>query len=114
MKSILSAMPKKPERTAAVRGALVRSAETATPGFRDLPQDVTAWRWQGYATDPRRLLQREYEKLSWDDIEGFWTDHVKDRPVVLMVVGDPKRVDKKMLEQHGPVTVVREGTLYSP
>lgn len=114
MKTIISDLPKKPERMNALRGALSRSQETADPQFRDLPQAIAQWRWQGYATDPRRLRQREYDQLKWNDIEDFWRAYVKDRPIVMMVVADPKRIDMALLREHGPVTTVREAVLYAP
>jgi len=114
MKSMLTDLPKKPERMGAMRGALSRGQETAYPEFRDLPQTIAEWGWQGYATDPGRLRAREYPKLSWNDVESFWRDHIQGRPIVLMVVGDPRRINMDALREHGPVTVIREPQLYTP
>lgn len=114
MTGMLRDLPRKPARMEAVRSALARSQETADPEFRELPQAVQAWAWRGYATDPRRLRMRQYAGLRWEDLQGFWERRVKGRPLVLMVVGDPKRIDEDVLERYGPVTRVSEGTLYRP
>ncbi|MCA9656321.1 MAG: insulinase family protein [Myxococcales bacterium] len=113
MMGLITQMPERPERLAMVRSALVRSQETASPAFRDVPVAVEQWRALGYGDDPRRWLMPAYEGLEFEEIEAFYEAHVKGRPVAIMVVGDPRKVKKEELRKYGKVVRVREGRLYS-
>ncbi|MCX4245838.1 M16 family metallopeptidase [Paraliomyxa miuraensis] len=113
MVGLITEMPQRPERLPMVKGALVRSLETASPSFRDLPQAVADWRAQGYGEDPRRWLLPAFEALEFEDIAQFYREHVEGRPVAIMVVGDPRKVKVEQLRKYGTLRRVREGALYS-
>ncbi len=112
MLGLVTALPRKAERVELVRPALVRSQETASPPFRGLQAEVERWRRQGYDGDPRPGLRAQYETIEYDDIERFYREHVAGRPVAIMVVGDPRRVDPERLAKYGKLVRVREGSLY--
>lgn len=113
MMGLITDMPQRPERLDMVRSALVRSQETASPSFRDVPVAVEQWRARGYGEDPRRWLMPAYEGLDFEEIAEFYEAHVKGRPVAIMVVGDPRKVKVGELRKYGEVKRVREGALYS-
>jgi predicted Zn-dependent peptidase len=105
-------MPERPDRTASVRQSLLRSQESASPGFREVQESVREWQRQGYREDPRRALRPRYEALELAEIVKFWRDHVQGRPIAIMVVGDPRKVDRDRLAEYGEVVRVRESSLY--
>ncbi|MEM9461881.1 MAG: insulinase family protein [Myxococcota bacterium] len=113
MVGLITRMPRRPERLEMVAGALVRSQETASPSFRELPVAVEDWRARGYGRDPRRWLLPAYEGLAFEDIERFYEQQVAGRPLAIMVVGDPRKVKAKDLARYGKVVRVRERALYS-
>jgi zinc protease len=113
MVGLITAMPRRPDRLEAVEGALVRSQETASPKFRDLPLAVSEWRARGYGEDPRRWLLPAYQALAFEDIERFYEAHIEGRPLAIMVVGDPRKVKPEELRKYGKLVRVREGALYS-
>jgi zinc protease len=113
MVELITAMPQRPDRLEMVKGALVHSQETASPKFRELPDAVTDWRGRGYGEDPRRWLLPAYEDLDFEDIVRFYQAHVEGRPLAIMVVGDPRKVESKQLRRYGRLVRLREGALYS-
>ncbi len=113
MVGLITAMPQRPDRLEMVKGALVRSQETASPTFRELPQAVVDWRGRGYGEDPRRWMLPAYEGLEFEDIVRFYQAHVEGRPLAIMVVGDPRKVKPEELRKYGTLVRVREGSLYS-
>ena len=114
MLGLITDMPAQPERVDLVRSALLRSQETASPSFRELQDQIDEWRWRGYAGDPRRWLIPAYDKLTFEDIAAFYKQQIADRPVAIMVVGDPRKVKPRRLKKYGRFVRVREGSLYSP
>ena len=111
---LLGDLPARPQRVDSVRSALVHGLESADPSFRELQAQIEAWRWQGWQADPRAAWLPAYRDLAFEDIEAFWRAHVAGRPRVLVVVGDPRRVDRSMLERFGRVEVLPERRLYAP
>lgn len=114
MLGLLRELPRKPERISAVRSSLLRSQETADPGFRSLQPQIEIWRRRGYDHDPRRDRVPAYRKLKLADIERFWARYVAKRPLQIVVVGDPRRIAASALERHGPITQVPLRRLYRP
>ncbi|MCA9708427.1 MAG: insulinase family protein, partial [Myxococcales bacterium] len=112
MVGLIGDMPRKPDRLEMVAGALVRSQETSSPSFRELPVTVEQWRGLGYGVDPRSWLLPAYAGLGFEDIERFYEAHVEGRPLAIMVVGDPRKVKAAELRKYGKVVRVREGALY--
>jgi zinc protease len=111
---LLDELPRRPQRLQSVRTALTYALESADPGFRELQQRIERWGWQGHSADPRRAWLSAYGELQFSDIEAFWRDHVQGRPRAVFVVGDPRRIDRSVLERFGRVEVVSERRLYAP
>jgi zinc protease len=113
MMGLIRDMPAKPERMAALRSSLGRGLETQSPGFRDLHAALADWRRLGYEDDPRTWLVDAYAQLSFADIEAFHAAQVADRPVMLLVVGDPRRVSVRELERYGEVVKLDESEIFA-
>jgi zinc protease len=113
MLGLIRDMPVKPERMDPLRSALTRGLEAQGPGFRELQGSIEHWRELGYDGDPRAWLIDDYAKLDFADLEAFHADQVADRPVILLVVGDPRRVDVGELERHGELIKVAEREVFA-
>jgi predicted Zn-dependent peptidase len=113
MMGLIHDMPRKPERIGALRSALARRQETVSPSFRQLPSLVRYWGWQGWDHDPRAELMPQYAALEFADIEAFYEAQVADRPVTLVVVGDPRRIDAKELRRWGEVVKVKQRQIFA-
>jgi predicted Zn-dependent peptidase len=103
MLELITQMPQRPERVDMVKSGLLYSAETFSPDFRSLQGRIEDWRWSGYQRDPRRDLMPAVSKLQFADLERIYADQLADKPLTLVVVGDPRKVDRKSLEKYGKV-----------
>ena len=113
MMGLIRELPHKPERMDPLRSALTRSLEVQSPGFRELQGTIEHWGYLGYGEDPRKWLIDEYAELDFADIEAFHAAQVADRPVILLVVGDPRRVDVEELGRYGEVVEVAEREVFA-
>jgi zinc protease len=113
MMGLIRDMPVKPEGMDAIRSALSRRLETQSPGFRDLQDTLERWGHMGYREDPRTWLLDHYEMLEFADIEAFHAAQVAGRPVITIVVGDPRRVDVDELARYGEVIEVAEHEVFA-
>ena len=110
--SLVRFMPAKPERTRMIQQYLTNSSLSKRPHFRDLSAQVVGWQNQGFNTDPAFTKQKAYENLKFDDIQHFYTSNLTDKPMVICIVGDKKRIDTKELEKFGKVVFVKEKELF--
>jgi predicted Zn-dependent peptidase len=112
MMGLIRELPNRPERIDALRSALVRGLESGSPGFRELQRMIAHWQKLGYTEDPRRSLLDAYPQTKFADIEAFHAAQIAGRPVILVVVGDPRKVDKAELERWGKVVELREQQVF--
>ncbi len=69
----------------------------------------------GYTTDPNREKVKAVQKMKWEDIENFYKEYIQGKPVTIMIVGDPKRIDQKALtNQYGKIKKLTKQTLFAP
>lgn len=110
--SLIREMPQKPERTDMIRNYLELSSQTKRPGFRGLANSVESWKRLGYKNDPITVKLDGYKNLTWETINNFYINEVKDKPMVYMIVGDKKQIDMKELAKYGKVIEIKEKSLY--
>ena len=106
-------MPAKTERIDMIRNHLQLSALTKRPNFRGLASTVERWKKLGYEADPMLVKTPAYKNITWDTIDGYYKEHMKDKPVVYMIVGDKKQIDMKELEKYGKVVEIKEKELFT-
>jgi predicted Zn-dependent peptidase len=83
------------------------------PDFREVPYYIESNRRLGYTDDPLKTLLPEYEKMTFEDIVGFWQQNVKDVPIATMIVGNKKYIDTKTLAKYGKIVEVKIKDLFS-
>lgn len=105
-------MPQKNERTEMIAHYLKQSALTATPSFRQLAQQVRRWQTEGYSEDPRKMKSEFYESLTFDDILKFYKENIKEKPMVIAVVGEKKRMDTEKLSEFGTIKEIDQDELF--
>ncbi len=113
MRALITEMPQRPDRIELVRSSLLRSQETATPSFRELQDRIDEWKRQGFAEDPRKVAREAYAKLTFEDVLAFYRSNVADRPLSIMVVGNPRKVKLSQLRRYGRVVRLPKWRLYS-
>ena len=106
-------MPEKPERTEMIKHYLQQSALTSSPSFRNLSETISRWETKGYTKDPRIENVKAYQSLTFENILNFYTKNIKNKPMVIAVVGDKKSIDIKALEKYGKVIKMKEKKLFT-
>ena len=114
MLGLIRERPAEPERMSSIRAALARGLETRSPGFRELQGRIASWQRSGYTDDPRRALVDGYAALDFADVEAFHTAQIEGRPLILLVVADPSRVDARALARYGEVVELSERDVFAP
>ena len=97
-------MPVRMEKFNASKEALLKSRASNYIGFRNMPSYVQSWMKQGYDHDPRLEYTDVIRNASFEDVQSFYNRMIKDRPVVIMMSGNQKQIDKKELGKFGEVT----------
>lgn len=112
--SLLDSMPQKPETIESIKTILRQSMLSNHPTFRTKSQRMTEWNRLGYQIDPATLQIRQVQKLKFENIVDFYNAHVKGQPRKILVMGDPKLIDQKILkERFGKVNKLSAGKLFS-
>jgi predicted Zn-dependent peptidase len=106
-------MPNKEYRTDMIKNYLANSAITDVPVFRDRIETIKDWEMKGYKTDPRLENIKVYNNLTYSDINKFYIRNLKEKPTVIAIVGNKKRIDMKTLEKYGKIIYIKEKDLYT-
>lgn len=111
--TLIRQMPAKPERIEMIKSHLELSAQTSRPNFRNIASTVDVWKKRGFPVDPLIIKLPIYRGLTWENIDEFYKDRMKNNPVVYMIVGDEKNIDMKSLAKYGKLVKNSEKTLFS-
>jgi predicted Zn-dependent peptidase len=111
--SLIHHMPAKSERTKMIQQYLLQSSISSRPHFRNLSEQIIKWQNQGFETDPAQYKREAYEKMSFGDIQEFYTANLASKPVVICIVGDKNQIDMKKLSTYGKLVFLKESRLYS-
>jgi predicted Zn-dependent peptidase len=101
MSELITEMPARPERLEGIRKGLIQSVYTSRPGFRSMGAAVAHWRMQGFDADPQELYYPVFQKLEFDNIEDFYNSHISNKPMLITVSGNMKKVDKELFDSFG-------------
>ena len=112
--SLLDSMPQNGEGIENIRTILRQSMLSNHPTFRTKSQKMTDWMRLGYQIDPATIQIRQVQKLKFDDIVNFYNTHIQGQPRKILVMGDPKQIDQKVLKaRFGKVNKLSSGKLFS-
>ena len=95
---ILSDMPADSTNIESLRAALKQAAQTAKPSMRGKAATFEQWQRLGYTDDPSKVNAAAIDAVSFNDIEKFYEENVKGKPVTIILMGDPKKIDLKAIE----------------
>ena len=107
-KDISYNMPEKPDRLNQIQSGLIKSINSNRPSFRDFPVRISNWIKQGHIDDPRKAHVDYYEKMSFDDIINFQKQTISDKPMVITILTDTKRVNTLELKQFGEIITLQK------
>ncbi len=96
---ILNDMPADSTNIEALRAALKQAAQTAKPSMRSKASVFEHWQRLGYKDDPARVNARKINDITFADIQKFYEENIKGKPVTIILMGDPKKIDTKAIEK---------------
>ena len=112
--SLLDSMPQYPETMENIRTVLRQSVLSNKPTFRNKSQRMTANMLLGYKVDPAMLQVRDIQRLSFENVVSFYEQRVKGKPIAIIVMGDPKLIDQKVLKaKYGKINKLSKSQLFS-
>jgi len=110
---LINEMPVKADRLPAVKQSLINQAGNNYPTFRKIPGKIASLLNEGYTSDPNETLLDNLTRLSMNDITRFYEENIHSRPVIYMIVGNPKKIDMNKLAEFGKIIRVKKDDLYN-
>ena len=96
---ILTNMPADSTNIDALRAALKQAAQTAKPSMRGKAATFEQWQRLGYTDDPSKVNAAAIDAVQFNDIERFYEENVKGKPITIILMGDPKKIDLKAIQE---------------
>ena len=96
---ILNNMPIDTTSIDNIKIALRQSAQTAKPSMRGKAGTFEHWQRLGYNDDPARVNAEKINNLTFQQIEDFYKENIQGKPVTIVLMGDPKKIDLKAIEK---------------
>jgi len=106
-KDLIVNMPVRMEKFNASKEALLKSRSSDYIDFRSMPSTVQYWMRKGFDHDPRGEVTELIRNASFDDVQSLYNRMIKNRPVVIMMSGNQKKIDKKELGKFGAMTKLK-------
>ena len=76
--------------------------------FRYISTEIARIRRNGYDEDPAKYLIKHLDDVVIENIENFYKQQIKEKPVVFCIVGSAKKIDMKRLESMYQVVKVKK------
>ena len=95
---LLTTMPADTTRMEAIRAALKQAAQTAKPSMRGKASTFEAWKRLGYNDDPAKVNAEKIDNLTYEQIEAFYKENIQGKPITIILMGDPKKIDLKAIQ----------------
>lgn len=113
---LVDSMPLYPERINTVKPMLLQQYQISKPGMRWRAEYVDVLRNQwGYTADPAKEKVKVIQNLKFQDIVDFYKKYIQGKPVTIMIVGDPKKIDQKALSaKYGKIRKIAKASLFAP
>lgn len=81
-----------------IRVALKQASQTAKPSMRGKAGYFERCQRLGYTDDPARVNAEAINNLTFADIEKFYRDNIQGKPMTIVLMGDPKKIDLKAIQ----------------
>ncbi len=111
--TLVREMPEKADRMPMIKDYLLQSSIIDKPNFRNLSTKIVEWDNKGFKVDPAKFKAKTYENLNFKDIVEFNNKNLKNKPMVIAIVGDKKRIDLNELKKYGKIIEIKEKQLFN-
>ena len=110
---LLRKMPENPDRMDNIKSYLRQEALTTHPDFRDKAQYFEQYKRVGYTQDPAIENVPKIDALTFDDIMKYYKENIKDKPIAIGIMGNPKDINVDELKKFGKVIKLSEKKLFN-
>ena len=95
---LLTDMPADSTNFDALRVSLKQASLTAKPTMRRKAGTFEYWQRLGYKEDPAKVNAAALDALAFNDVEKFYEENIKGKPITIILMGDPKKIDLKAIQ----------------
>lgn len=114
MSDLLLHFPNKPEKFEMAKTSRLQMNAANYIDFREIPAVVISWEKQGYNQDPREEAMEKLSAISYENLNDFHQKFINNRPMVITIAGDKKRIDMKKLSTMGTIKELSIKDLMTP
>ncbi len=112
---LLLDMPMREQRIDHIKQYLKQVALTSRPSFRSRSMVYSEWNRLGFKDDPSKEEVKKIDALTFDDIKNFYEANIKGKPITVVIIGDPKKIDQKAIQaKYGKMKKVSKTSIFSP
>jgi zinc protease len=104
---LVNDMPRYESRVEGIRRGLILESSSSRPSFRYLSERIELYRKTGFTDDPNKEAFSQYKELTFNDIERFYQDNIKGKPVTVTIYGDVSKMDMAKLGKLGKVVELK-------
>ena len=105
-------MPENPDRIGNIKFFLKEFYQTTKPSFREKGSFIQGSKRLGFTNDPALEIVPAVEAMTFDDIVNFYKANLKDKPITIGIMGNPKFITANDLAKFGKVTRITERKLF--
>ena len=107
MFALFNNMPEAENNFESAREGLLNKIRTERITKLGLISSYLEARKMGYDHDIRKDVFEQAPKITFADLKKFDINYLKDKKFNIMVLGNTEKLDKKVLESYGPVTILK-------
>ena len=95
---LLNETPQDSAHLEAIRAVVRQAAQMSKPSMRGKGMTFDTWQQMGYQEDPAKVNAEAIEHFTFEELKKFYQDNIQGKPVTIVLMGDPKKIDIKALE----------------
>lgn len=112
LESLIRRMPAHPEKIEPIIQSIINQTNNEYPSFRDISTKIARYRQVGYESDPNILLLQKIKNMTIDDVVKFHTEHIKEKNLVYVIVGNSLKINLSKLSTFGDIIRVKKSDFY--
>jgi hypothetical protein len=112
MTALITNMPQKEDKFATAKESLLTIEKSNYFNFREIPAVVYKWKAEGYTESPTPQVIETIESISFDEVLDFYHKTIQNKPVIISLSGNMKKISKFELSKFGIVRQVKEKEIF--
>ena len=112
LESLIRRMPAHPEKIEPIIQSIINQANNEYPPFRDISTKIAKYKQIGYDRDPNKTLLQKIKEMNIDNVVKFHEEHIKDKTLVYVIVGDSLKINMSKLSSFGDIIKMKKSDFY--